>query len=110
MSRYFILAIMLCAVFAGPAFSANPVKVPLAKTAVAEKGIIHIGVNGMVCEFCAQSLKKTFRKEPGVKDVTISLEKKMVTVQMSRGKTISDAIIRKRVSYAGYEVESIHRM
>ena len=89
----------------------TPVKQPVTQTVPAALGKdIHVGVNGMVCDFCAQSLKKTFKKQAAVRDVDISLEDKLVTVHLKPGQTIDDATIKKTISDAGYAVTTIHRM
>lgn len=71
---------------------------------------IHIGVNGMVCDFCAQSLKKVFLKQDAVGAIDISLEDKLITVSLKKGKSLDDATIQKLVIDAGYEVSKIHHM
>ena len=43
---------------------------------------IKIGVEGMVCDFCAQSIQKVFLKQPGVEKVDVNLEVGKVTVKM----------------------------
>lgn len=71
---------------------------------------IHVGVDGMVCDFCAQSLKKEFKKEKAVQDVAISLEDKMVTLTLKPQTKLDDAAIKKHIDYAGYKVTKIHHM
>lgn len=76
-----------------------------------QKGeVIHIGVNGMVCDFCAQSLKKVFLKQDAVRDIDVSLEKKLVTVYVKQDKALDDTTIKKLIVDAGYNVENIHHM
>lgn len=72
--------------------------------------IVHVGVDGMVCDFCAQSLTKLFLKEKGVEKVDISLEKKLMTLTLKDGSALDDARIKKLVDYSGYKVTNIHRM
>ncbi len=72
--------------------------------------VVHVGINGMVCDFCAQSLKKVFLKEEAVSTVDISLEDKMITLGVKKGQTIDDATIKKLVLHAGYDVSTIHHM
>lgn len=71
--------------------------------------VVHVGVDGMVCDFCAQSLKKLFLKEKAVQDIDISFEKKMVTLTLKPKMTMDDAAITKVIDYAGYKVSGIHR-
>jgi copper chaperone CopZ len=72
--------------------------------------VIHVGVDGMVCDICAQSLIKIFKQEQGVDKIDISLEKKLMTITLKSGATLSDEAIRKHIDYAGYKVANIHRM
>lgn len=72
--------------------------------------VIHVSVNGMVCDFCAQSITKVLMKDPAVKSVDISLEKKLVTVELHPGKTLDDKTIAGAIDYAGYDLVNIHRM
>lgn len=66
-------------------------------------------VDGMVCDFCAQGLKKVFMKEPMVKDVAIDLTTKEVRIILKPGETIDDGLINKKVDWAGYKVTGIKR-
>ncbi len=72
--------------------------------------VIHVAVNGMVCDFCAQSLVKTFKKNAAVSDIDVSLEKKLVTIYLNKGASLDDAVIKETVIDAGYAMEGIHRM
>lgn len=69
---------------------------------------IRVDVNGMVCDFCAQSLKKVFLKEPEVQDIEISLEKKQVVIDLKEGKSMQDKRIETLIINAGYAVAAIH--
>ena len=64
-------------------------------------------VDGMVCDFCAQGLKKVFMKDPAVKDVQVDLTTKEVKILLNPDKTIDDALINKNVDWAGYKVAGI---
>ena len=84
---------------------------PVAASQTAQKSqTVYVGVDGMVCDFCAQSLKKVFRKQAAVKDVQISLEKKRVTLFLKPHQTIADKTIRRLVTDAGYAVSKIDRV
>jgi copper chaperone CopZ len=70
---------------------------------------ILVTVNGLVCDFCAISMKKIFlRKEP-VAAVTVNLTTKIVEIDLKPGKTLDDGEIRKGIADAGYAVVSIKR-
>ncbi|HEY1096616.1 MAG TPA: heavy-metal-associated domain-containing protein [Alphaproteobacteria bacterium] len=89
-----------------PVFAAD--KTPVVKPVLTKT--IHIGVNGMVCDFCAQSLKKVFGKQKGVETVAISLEKKLITLTVAPDTKLDDATITKLVTDSGYAVEKISRL
>jgi copper chaperone CopZ len=84
---------------------------PFTSMAAEPKGqVIHVGVDGMVCDFCAQSLKKLFLKEEGVEALDVSLDDKLVTITMKPGGDIADDKINKLIDHAGYKATNIHRM
>jgi len=68
-----------------------------------------IKVNGLVCDFCAQAITTLLKKQAGVKDVGISLEKGLVTIDMEDGTTMSDELIDKIMTDSGYTVVEINR-
>lgn len=70
---------------------------------------IEMKVNGLVCAFCAQGIEKTFRKNPAVTDVVVSLEDRLVAVELTPGKDISDQELRTALSDSGYDVKEIAR-
>ena len=76
--------------------------------------IINIEVEGLVCDFCAQSIEKVFMKQPGVEIVYVNLERGNVQVKMADVfKDDEDGISDKRIKQlfldAGYDVSSIKR-
>ncbi len=66
-------------------------------------------VNGMVCDFCVQSLKKVFLKEPGVDKVDIDLTTKHVTLTLKPGQTLDDSTIKNTVEWGGYDLVKVDR-
>ncbi len=76
--------------------------------------IIDIEVEGMVCDFCAQSIEKVFMKQPGVEVVYVNLERGNVQVKMADifekdEDGISDVRIKELFLDAGYTVNNIVR-
>lgn len=67
-----------------------------------------VTVNGMVCAFCAQGIKKKFSTEP-VEKVEVDLDKKLVSLEFKPGKTLSDEQIQTAIKEAGYKVVKIER-
>ena len=75
---------------------------------------IKIGVEGMVCDFCAQSIEKVFMKQPGVEKVNVNLNDGRVIIKMADvfqddEDGISNDRIEKLFLEAGYEVTAIMR-
>lgn len=69
--------------------------------------VIYAFVNGLVCDFCARSLEKTFEKEESVKSITIDLQEKLITIVLKKEKKLEDSKIIKLVNDAGYDVKEI---
>lgn len=69
---------------------------------------IHVGVNGLVCAFCVKGIESGFRKQPGVQDVAVDLDSKLIT--LTTDGSVSDASITQTISDAGYNTISIHHM
>jgi copper chaperone CopZ len=70
---------------------------------------IIVGVDGMVCDFCARSMEKIFYQEDGVQGVIIDLDKESMTLEIDEAAAITDERIKERVYYAGYKVRDIKR-
>ena len=79
----------------------------LSTSALAET--IEMKVNGLVCAFCAQGIEKTLRKNPVVTDVVVSLEDKLVAVEVAPGQDVPDEDLRKALTDSGYDVKVITR-
>jgi copper chaperone CopZ len=71
--------------------------------------VIVVQVHGLVCDFCAQALQKTFRKRPEVQETKVDLTKKTVTIILRKGQNLDDDTIRKLVTNSGYTVVEILR-
>lgn len=70
---------------------------------------IRVTVNGLVCDFCAVSMKKIFMKKDSVSAVDVNLTTKIVQIDLKPGKALDDAEIKKGITDAGYDVVSIKR-
>ncbi|HEX2858853.1 MAG TPA: heavy metal-associated domain-containing protein [Alphaproteobacteria bacterium] len=69
----------------------------------ADKTVV-ASVNGLVCDFCAQSIKKTLMKEPGVTDVKVDLTAKTVTVGLKADGQLEEARLKGLLKEAGYDM------
>lgn len=79
----------------------------LATPAMAET--IHVGVNGLICAFCAAGIEHNFGNDKAVKTVEVDLDNKMVTLTTDAPHTISDDQIKEVIADSGFTVTSIHR-
>lgn len=88
-------------------FFASILVLTLPTIAVAE--VIKVTVNGMVCAFCAQGIKKNFLKVPGVTEVKPNLENKLVTIITKEDAVLTDTTIGNVIKDAGYDLKEIVR-
>ena len=70
---------------------------------------IDIKVNGLVCDFCARTIEKTFMRTGEVEDIEVDLGKGYVKVTTKPGAEISDEKITELITDAGYNVKGITR-
>ena len=70
---------------------------------------IVVGLNGLVCDFCAQSMKKVFGKKAAVSAVDVDLTKKTMKLDNKKGSDLTDDDIGQAVIDAGYSVTGITR-
>jgi len=70
---------------------------------------LRIEVNGLVCSFCADGILNAFGRQAAVKDVFVSLEDRLVAVQLKDGQALSDETARQLLIDAGYTVVGIQR-
>ena len=81
----------------------------LSVSSMASAKTIEMDVNGLVCAFCAQGIQKTLKAFPATEAVYVSLENRIVAVQLKDGSDIDDATLRKAISDSGYAVVAIRR-
>lgn len=96
MKKLMMIAVALMVLGSTPAFAMGQV--------------IHVGVNGLVCDFCARSLEKIFGKQESVEKINVDLDEKLVTINLKDGESLDDDTITNLITDAGYNVEKIHRM
>ncbi|MEM8986763.1 MAG: heavy-metal-associated domain-containing protein [Pseudomonadota bacterium] len=76
----------------------------------AAKGeVVTANVNGLVCDFCAQAVKKVFGKQAAVDAVDVDLSVGVIRVAMKPGQTLDDEVIGKLIRDSGYSLVSIER-
>lgn len=70
---------------------------------------IEMDVNGLVCAFCAQGIEKTLKGFPATAHVFVSLEHRIVAVELKDGQDIDDVALEKAITNAGYKLVKIRR-
>jgi copper chaperone CopZ len=93
-------------IFSAVLLLSAPAKADIAEAA--DRDVL-VTVNGMVCDFCAQSLKKVFGKEDGVTGLSVDLDNQLVIIDMEDGASISDEKIAELIDWGGYDLVSIER-
>lgn len=68
-----------------------------------------VKVNGLVCDFCAQGIKKVFGKKDAVQNVAVNLTEKLVTISFKPKQSMDDATIRELITGNGFTVVAIER-
>lgn len=76
---------------------------------IASAKTIEMDVNGLVCAFCAQGIEKTLKGFPATEGVFVSLEHRIVAVQLKDGQDIADTALTKAITDAGYKLVAIRR-
>lgn len=74
-----------------------------------EKYDIVIKANGMVCDFCAQSLNKVFSKKESVESIDVNLDTSSVGVHLKNGQDLTDEEIKELIEWGGYDLVAIER-
>ena len=84
----------------------------LAGGAAAESEVssIRAEVNGLVCAFCAQGITRALSREPAAAEVFVSLQDRLVAVELNADQELSDERLTQLLTDAGYDVVSIERV
>ena len=106
MKEFFATAAVALALAATPALADDHAMEPAQIVAEAD---VSVGLNGLVCDFCATALKKVFGKQDEVAHSYVDLDTKLLSVVFVDGASMSDEEIRKLVKKAGYKATEIER-
>lgn len=68
-----------------------------------------VEVLGVVCDFCATAMNKTFGKRAEVAAVYVDLDVKTLNLVFENGASLDDETIAGLVEKAGYRIAAIHR-
>lgn len=70
---------------------------------------VSVSVNGLVCDFCAQAIDRSFRRRSEVSSVRVDLTARVVTIDFRPNQNLDDNTIRDIITRAGYAVTDIRR-
>ncbi len=70
---------------------------------------IVVDVLGVVCDFCAKAMNKTFGKRDEVAAVHVDLDEKTLSLVLNDGAQLADNDIEKLVKRSGYRLSAIRR-
>ncbi len=82
---------------------------PIEQAVAAGGSLVDVDVLGMVCDFCATALTKTFGRHKDVAAVRVDLDTKRLSIVVKKGHAMDDETITRLVEQAGYKVQSITR-
>ncbi len=93
-------------------FSLAPVNRLAAEAAAPkpEAKTIQADVEGMVCEFCAKSLRDTLTTKTPVSEIAISVDSGIILLLEPAEKKVADADIRKWIESAGFKVTGVRHL
>ena len=66
-----------------------------------------VNVNGMVCDFCARGIEKTFLKDPNVEKIDVDLARGKVTIAYLNEGTIDFIKIKEQILSNGQTATSM---
>jgi len=74
---------------------------------LSDSKIAVVSVNGMVCDFCARGLEKTFKRDRSVSKIDVDLKNGKVLIAYRNTKKIDFSDIRNRILENGQNVTDI---
>ena len=70
---------------------------------------VSVGINGMTCMGCVNSITEQFKSLPQVEAIEVDLKTKKATVTLKEGQNLSKEEIQKSLDQAGgYKLESLN--
>jgi len=107
--------------FASTAFAQDPttsstkpvgslVQTPQIVAALDAGGVpVVVNVLGVVCDFCAKAMNRTFGGRDDVLAVHVDLDSKTLNLVLQANSSMDDAEIQRLVVRSGYKTKAIHR-
>ena len=70
---------------------------------------VDIDVDGLVCEFCAVTIEKSFAKKPEIQEIIVDLEAGKIFITFTDGNNMTDEELTYVIINNGYNVAKINR-
>ena len=74
---------------------------------LSDSNVAIINVMGMVCDFCARGIEKTFKKDRGVRKIDVDLANGQVLIAYSTEKVIDEVEITEKILANGQNVTAV---
>ena len=81
----------------GKKLEVDPVRFDRFVENLSDAQIAVVDVNGMVCDFCARGIEKTFQKDASIKRIDVDLSKGKILLAYSNGVEIDFDDIKKKI-------------
>jgi copper chaperone CopZ len=91
----------------GKNLDVNPERFDKFMEELTEVNVAIVSVRGMVCDFCARGIEKTFLKDKNVTKIDVDLDNGKVMIAYSKSKEINRDEIKKKILSNGQNVSDI---
>ena len=78
-------------------------------TVLAAQSTVSVQITGMHCESCAKSLKKKFKKQDSVENISVDFSTQTFTIDIKDSASLTDKAIKDIIDWGGYELIEIKR-
>jgi len=85
----------------GKKLKVDPIRFNKFVMGVTDSQIAVVNVKGMVCDFCARGIEKTFIKDPNVKKIDVDLSSGKVLIAYNKGQEIQFDDIKEKILING---------
>jgi hypothetical protein len=91
----------------GKDLDVNPERFDAFVEGLSNVNIAIVSVKGMVCDFCARGISKTFLKDKDVKRIDVDLDNGKVVIAFSKAKEITFSEIEKKILSNGQNMSDL---
>ena len=91
----------------GVKLEVDPIRLAKLIAGLSDTQVAVVSVKGMVCDFCARGIEKTFRKDGDVKKIDVDLRKGKVLIAYGMEKKIDFEDVKKKIQANGQNATDI---